>query len=217
MIRVINSDNAHLYSDLLDACFRLRHRVFVERRGWSDLARTDGREIDQFDTDDAVHFARVDETGRVLAYARILPTTGPHLLSDVYPWLCERPVPPTGAHVVEWTRHCVDPDEVAGRAAVKASNELILGVLEWCHARGITHATCQGDPLWITRTLQLGFGVEPLGLPQQIGDELVVALLFEIGEKAIRRTRTVCGIRHRDSVLAPMPVETGDMPVGLYA
>lgn len=195
MVHVISADNAHRYAEVLEACYRLRHRIFVEKRGWTDIARDDGREIDQFDTAEAVHFAAVGEDGEVLAYARILPTTGPHLLSDVYPWLCQRAEIPRGPHIVEWTRHCVDTDRLSGQAAVQASNELILAVLEWCEARGISHATCQGDPLWITRTLQLGFGVDPLGLPQMVGDELVVALLFEIGERAIKRTRAVCGRR----------------------
>ncbi|ODN72569.1 acyl-homoserine-lactone synthase [Methylobrevis pamukkalensis] len=218
MIHVLSADNAHLHQDTLDACFRLRHRVFVETRGWSDLARPDGREIDQFDTASAVHFVSTDRHGCILAYARLLPTTGPHLLADVYPQLCARAEIPRGPQIAEWTRHLVNPDAVRGAAAVQASNALILGILEWCHARGITHATCQGDPLWITRTLQLGFGVEPLGLPLEIGGETVIALLFEIGERAIRRTRAVCarGVRAMPAHEGRRPAESpADLPVVL--
>ncbi len=51
------------------------------------------REIDQFDHKHAMHMLYIEE-GKVLGYQRMLPSTRPHLLSDVMPELCEveRPV-----------------------------------------------------------------------------------------------------------------------------
>ena len=40
-----------LYARLLDDYFRIRHDIYVVERKWTELARPDGREIDQFDTD----------------------------------------------------------------------------------------------------------------------------------------------------------------------
>ncbi|HQG29590.1 MAG TPA: acyl-homoserine-lactone synthase, partial [Candidatus Ozemobacteraceae bacterium] len=86
MVHIITSRNAHLYEQELESCYRLRHQVFVEERGWNAIRRPDGREIDQFDTPSATHLAVIRD-GKLAAYSRILPTTEPHLLSDVYPWL----------------------------------------------------------------------------------------------------------------------------------
>src|SRR3712207_7392983 len=54
LFRSARHNRAH-HSDLIERCYRLRHRVFVEERHWEDLRRPDGRDVDQFDTADAIH------------------------------------------------------------------------------------------------------------------------------------------------------------------
>ena len=82
MIHIVTSDNLYLFKDEMEQAYRLRHRIFVEEMKWSDLAKPDGREIDQFDDEHAVHMLYV-ENGKVLGYQRMLPTTRPHLLSEL--------------------------------------------------------------------------------------------------------------------------------------
>ena len=82
MIHIVTPENQHLFHDEMEQAYRLRHKVFVEEAKWIDLAKPDGREIDQFDNQHAVHMLYVDD-GKVLGYQRMLPTTRPHLLSDV--------------------------------------------------------------------------------------------------------------------------------------
>ena len=107
MLHIVKAQNIHEYHKEMDQAYRLRHRVFVEERGWSDLARPDGREVDRFDTADAIHMLFVDQ-GEVLGYQRMLPSTKPHLLSEVLPQLCEEERP-VGPNIWEWTRYCVAP------------------------------------------------------------------------------------------------------------
>jgi len=72
-------------------------RAFECRRDcWRALAKPDGREIDLFDNEHAVHMLYI-ERGKVLGYQRMLPTTRPYLLSEVMPELCEGEHP-VGAH-----------------------------------------------------------------------------------------------------------------------
>ena len=123
----------------MEQAYRLRHKVFVEEMGWTDLAKPDGREIDQFDDKHAVHLLYI-EHGRVLGYQRMLPSTRPHLLSDVMPELCEvdRPV---GTHIWECTRHCVAKGHrEKGRFASPIANALLSGMVEWGLENGITTA-----------------------------------------------------------------------------
>jgi predicted GNAT family N-acyltransferase len=75
MIHIVTSDNLYLFKDEMEQAYRLRHRIFVEEMKWSDLAKPDGREIDQFDDEHAVHMLYV-ESGKVLGYQRMLPTSG---------------------------------------------------------------------------------------------------------------------------------------------
>ena len=74
--------------DLWEAVHRLRYRIFVEEMGWTDLDRPDQLEIDQFDHDEAEHHL-VIRNGELAGYQRMLPTTRPHLLTDVLSDLCE--------------------------------------------------------------------------------------------------------------------------------
>jgi acyl-homoserine lactone synthase len=105
VIHIVTPDNESFYRDEMEQAYHLRHQVFVKEMGWHNLAKPDGREIDQFDNKHAVHMLYIEE-GKVLGYQRMLPSTRPHLLSEVMPELCEveRPV---GAHIWEWTRFCV--------------------------------------------------------------------------------------------------------------
>jgi N-acyl-L-homoserine lactone synthetase len=60
MIHVISADNRHVYEDVLDQHFRLRHEIFVEERKWEVLRRPDGREIDAYDNEDAIYLLALD-------------------------------------------------------------------------------------------------------------------------------------------------------------
>jgi len=82
-VHVIRRDNRHLYRDVLENYFRIRHQIYVVERKWMDLDRPDKREIDQFDTDEAVYLIGLE--GRsIVAAMRLVPTTAPTLLSELF-------------------------------------------------------------------------------------------------------------------------------------
>jgi len=191
MIRIFRDVDTADHIDEMEQVWRLRHRVFVEEKGWHDLARPDGREIDQFDHEEAVHLC-VMRGSRVVAYARLLPTTRGHLLSDVLPELCRLRDVPRGEDTMEWTRHCVDPDHRGSTFAMgEAERELVLGIVEWASANGIDHLTAEGHPVWVSRLLRLGFGVEPLCLPTPIAGEMAMGMHITIAEDTLAKTRRV--------------------------
>lgn len=191
MIRIFQDVDVADHIDEMEQVWRLRHRVFVEEKGWHDLARPDGREIDQFDHEEAVHLC-VMRGARVVAYARLLPTTRGHLLSDVLPELCRLREVPRGDDTMEWTRHCVDPDHRGSTFAMgEAERELVLGIVEWASANGIDHLTAEGHPVWVSRLLRLGFGVEPLCLPTPIAGEMAMGMHITIAEDTLAKTRRV--------------------------
>ncbi|WP_407049192.1 acyl-homoserine-lactone synthase [Methyloraptor flagellatus] len=191
MILVIPHDQADQHTAVLEQAWRLRHRVFVEERGWSDLARPDQREMDAFDTEGATHICVM--RGQVLvAYARLLETTRPHLLSDVLSHLCQtRPIP-RGPNILEWTRHCVAPDyRGQGFALGQAERELMLAIVEHALENRIEHLTAEAHPVWITRLLRLGFEAEPLCLPTTVAGEPAIGLFISVSDKTLEKTRRV--------------------------
>ena len=88
VIHIVTPENDYRYRDEMEQAYRLRHQVFVEEMGRHNLAKPDGREIDQFDNKHAVHMLYI-EHGQVLGYQRLLPSTRPHLNSEIMPDLCE--------------------------------------------------------------------------------------------------------------------------------
>lgn len=186
MLHLVTSDNSNLYHKELDRAFRLRHKVFVEEKGWTDLRRDDGRETDRFDDEHAVHMLYV-EREHVVGYQRMLPTTRPHLLSEVLPELCEgeRPV---GSNIWEWTRYCVEQGHrERGRMLSPVANALLSGIVEWGLGSGVDTIVIEMNPLWLLRLVQLHFRVTPLGVPRLINGEETVAVTAKFDGRALDR------------------------------
>ena len=198
MIHVVTAQNADEYSDLMEEVWRFRHRQFVERLGWKELRSEDGREKDRFDTEDAIHLIALNE-GRIVGYTRLLRTSGPHLLRDIYPEIMEGQDWPRQRDVSEWTR-CIS-DENAGRIGdVQASHVLITGVLEFCLISGIRGMIVETHPKLVTWMLETGYRVETLHAPQVINAVPVVPVYIGATLAALRRHHEMFGIH--ESVLA---------------
>ncbi|MDN2566703.1 GNAT family N-acetyltransferase [Aquibium sp. A9E412] len=194
--------------DLWRAVHELRYRIFVEEMGWDDLRRPDGLEIDQFDHEDAVHHLAI-RNGELAGYQRMLPTTRPHLLTDVLGDLCEGPTP-TGPNIYELTRYAVAPHYREGRWGVSSvGSELIAGFIEWGMRTGVDQVIIEFEPMWVLRALQLRFLARPLGYQRTYGRQQVVATLLTFNE------HTLATVRERRNYDAP--VLAGGMPetVGL--
>ena len=165
MIELINNKNIHHYQDEMEQAYKLRHKVFVEEKGWNDLYKEDLREIDQFDNEHAIHMI-CKQDDRVVGYQRMLPTIRPHLLTEVLPELCET-VNPTGPHIWEWTRYAVEkPYRKGGKKLSPVANQLLSAIIEWGLANDINQIIIEMDTIWLLRLVQLNFLVTPLGIPQ---------------------------------------------------
>ncbi len=86
MQAIVHADGP-LSVELGSALARYRYHVFVEQLGW-DLPVEDERfERDQFDRSDTVYVIARDEAGSICGCARLLPTTRPYLLKELFPFL----------------------------------------------------------------------------------------------------------------------------------
>ncbi len=188
--------------ELFDAVHRLRHDIFVEEMGWADLARSDGLEIDQFDHEDAIHHL-VLRNGRLAGYQRLLPTTRPFLLPDLFPELCVGEIP-SGEDVYELTRYAVAAPFRDGRRNVPTvGSELIAGFVEWGLQNGVDKIVVEAEPMWVPRTLQMQFLATPLGYLRTYDRQQVIAILLQFNEStlaAIRQRRN-----HFEPVLHSLP------------
>ena len=112
---------------------------------------------------------------RVPGYQRMLPTVKPHLLSEVFPKLCEGPLP-RDLDTFELSRYCVAPGFREGRRGVSSvGSELMAGGVEWGLACGVKRVVTEVETIWVLRWLQLQFLVRPLGFETKIGKQQIVA------------------------------------------
>ena len=192
MIRIITSENINDYSDLSEKVWRFRHAQFVERLGWSELSSLDGREIDRFDTDDAIHLV-AEKDGRVVGYTRLLRTSGPHLLSDVYPQMMQGNDWPREDTVYERTR-CISDVDAGKFGDVQASHLLITGVLEFCLVAGIKGMIVETHPKLVTWMLETGYKVDTLNTPQDMNGVPVVPVYIGATDAALERHHQMFGI-----------------------
>src|SRR5208337_5571231 len=89
MLKLIEGSYASLFPREMDAMFRNRAEIFGERLGWEVVVK-DGYERDRFDDLNPLYLVSVDPaTGAYWGSLRLLPTTGPNMLRDVFPQLLE--------------------------------------------------------------------------------------------------------------------------------
>ena len=135
----VHGDGA-LPEDLDAALAHYRHRIFIEQLGWR-LPCADGRfERDQYDRDDTVYVVAHDESGSICGCARLLPTTEPYLLQELFPSLLADGIePPKAAAVWELSRFAAGTsDGMAGEdTGAWAVRPMLAAVVECAAKRGV--------------------------------------------------------------------------------
>lgn len=177
---------------------RLRCRVFSDRLDWDVLVR-DGMEIDQFDELGPVYLlSRADES--VHGCVRLLPSTGPTMLRDVFSPLLDGKAAPQDPRIWESSRFALDlPVDAprSDRGLAHATFELFAGMIEFGLAHSLVEIVTVTD-VRIERILRRAqWPLRRLGTPQTIGSTLAVAGSLEVSFGALERVRQACGIQGR--------------------
>ena len=190
-VHVVNHLNRCLYENEWDQFLRLRHRYFVEVNGWREPS-PDGRETDQFDTDDATYLLGIDD-GDVIASARVIPTSVPNMASDVFPHMCSRIGIPRRPDWADWTRSFVVENRRAlGRGGVQA--RMACAVMEYCLDEGIQMIGGIQQLYFLDRWERFGWDMEIAGMPERVGGEWCVVAYLKVSEAALEKGRSICGL-----------------------
>jgi len=180
-IHVVNAANRHLYVAELEDFFRARHAIYVEEKQWRDDDGS-GMEIDQFDTDEATYMIGIVDD-QVMTGTRLLPTTEPHMLSEVFPHSCNFTGVPRQPDVAEWTRGFIVPSfREKGHGPIKG--QFCGTVMEYCLNEGITRIGGIQDLYWLPLWKRFGWTVRQIGNPILIDDRWCVAAYFDVTQEA---------------------------------
>lgn len=193
MIIIIEGAERDRHSTLIDEMFRMRATVFADRLEW-DVTVTDGREIDRFDAEDPLYLLSLDErTGALQGAVRLLPTTGPNMLRDVFPVLVPGGAPASPL-IWESSRFAVNPATFnacerteANHVVNRTTIELLCGIVEVCQRAGVEHVVSVFDARMarIFRTIDCVF--EVIGTPTRIGRTMTYAGIFDMSDTMRKR------------------------------
>jgi len=189
MIHVISAANHHLYEDVLEEHFRIRHDIFVEERQWETLRKPDKREVDSFDNEDTIYLLAL-EGRRVIGGHRLYPTTKPSMMSEIFPHLAEVRGCPSDPLVWEWSRYFI----VRNRRDGNLNLRLMAAVQEFCLAEGIAKISAIMETWWLPRFQEAGFVVTPLGLPTLVENAWTMAALIDVSRKTLRAINERTGL-----------------------
>lgn len=185
----------------LRAMFAARKRVFIDLLKWDLPALAGEYEVDQFDTPDAYYLILLGPGGEHRASARLLPSTGTHLLGGLYPHLCDHGVP-HGPTIREISRFCLDPDQSAA-ARLAARNQLVTALAEHALREGITHYTGVAEESWFRQIMAFGWRCEALGGAVDDRGARLVGLCIHIDEHTLDSLK-------RTGVYAPLSLHLAD-------
>lgn len=161
---------------------RYRHTVFIERLGWR-LDTPAGVERDQFDRPDTVYVVAQDDGGRITGCVRLLPTTRPYLLGEVFPQLLNGLPPPASPDVWELSRFAAV--DLNGRAAPGSpfSASIAAALLREAVACAAAHGAkrlISVSPVGVERLIQrAGFRAHRAGAPTIVDGGAIVALWID--------------------------------------
>jgi N-acyl-L-homoserine lactone synthetase len=191
MIVRIESHNTHNYRHLIDKMHRLRGYVFRDRLGW-DVQVVDGRERDKYDDEQPLYIIYTDEQQReVRGSLRLLPTTGPTLLSECFADTLPDAANLCAPTIWECTRLCIDdrlldrgtPDEL-----LFASAKLLVGLGEVAISKGIDSILGNLDASMLRLYRRIGCDIEILGSTSRYGRAVYLGL-FPVTELVLRRVK----------------------------
>ncbi|OLP44789.1 acyl-homoserine-lactone synthase [Rhizobium oryziradicis] len=184
MLYVVESKNRAKFNALIDEMHVLRARVFHERLQW-DVNVFNGREVDVFDEADPLYLLSVNpQTGKLEGAVRLLATTGPNMLRDVFSVLLPDGLVVESPLIWESSRFCIDPD-LAGSGASRinrVTTELLCGLVEVGLIAGLTHIVSVFDARMARIFRSSNCPADTIGKPVRIGRVMTYAGLFEISQ-----------------------------------
>src|SRR6202035_5321191 len=196
MIRIVTKDNADRHVGHLYQMHRIRKTVFKDRLGW-DVTVSGEFEVDEYDALGPSYLLSIDSYGTVNGCVRLLPTTGPNMLRDIFPSFVTKAAVPCGERVWEASRFAVSGNTIAAEAGLsEATYDLLIGVLKFALSSGITTIACVVDVRMERILRRAGWQLERLGPARRIGNTVAMAGQLEVSAQTLRQLEARAGLAH---------------------
>jgi acyl homoserine lactone synthase len=185
MTLLVTKDNAGRHVVNLYQMHRLRKAVFKDRLGW-DVTVSGELEVDEFDALGPSYVLSTDGHGTVIGCVRLLPTTGPNMLRDIFPSLVTRAAVPCDERVWEASRFAVSGNAATTEAGLSHTTyDLLIGVLNFGLFNGIGAIACVVDVRMERILRRAGWHLDRLGSPQRVGKTVAMAGQLEVSTQIL--------------------------------
>lgn len=193
MIHIVTAENRHLFKHALMNMHRQRKSVFIDELRWR-LNAPQGLEIDDFDAADTTYLIdALDPRAPVRASSRLLPTTRPHLMSEVFADLCSDGVP-RAENVWEASRFCPGDHATTGQERRALLGPMIAGIMETALLFGIDKVTYVAGAAMAPLARDAGWKTTSLGPSRRLGRDRVTAFIADIDADGLKQVRARSGI-----------------------
>src|ERR1700687_469547 len=196
IIRIVTKDNADRLYINMRQMHRSRKTVFKDRLGW-DVTVSGEFEVDEYDALGPSYLLSIDSYGIVNGCVRLLPTTGPNMLRDIFPSFVTKAAVPRGERVWEPSRFAVSKNATAAEAGISQTTyELLIGVLKFGLSNGISTIACVVDVRMERILRRAGWQLERLGPAHRMGNTIALAGQLDVSAQILRQLETPAGPAH---------------------
>jgi acyl homoserine lactone synthase len=187
MMQTITGMTSDFSPEFESAIAQYRHKIFIERLGWQ-LPAENGMERDQFDRPDTLYVIARNANGAICGCARLLPTTRPYLLGDIFPnLLAGMPVPCDNAtwELSRFAVASVDTDTISQTEAARNTRTLLAAAIRSAAENGARRLITV-SPIGIERLFnRMGVHAHRAGPPVLVDGKPVFACWIEIDEQTV--------------------------------
>ena len=187
MIKTIYGIEENNHKQLFEQMFELRADQFKRRRKWS-VKVTNGQERDYFDELNPLYVMVVTQERDLLASVRLLPTTGPHMLADIFPELMGNEDIIRHPLIWESSRFCINPNLCESQfkdGTNQVTRTLLKGTFEVAQQAGMHQIVSVAD-LMVEKILKRsGCSVERIGQLYHYDGLATVAGLCDVSPETI--------------------------------
>lgn len=188
-MQLILPDRYGEFADELAEMHRLRYRVFKERLEWEVQVSGD-LEIDEFDALRPAYLLQGGPEGQIQGCVRLLPSTGPTMLRDVFSILLDGQPAPANPTIWESSRFALDVPRFARKPAAGLSRvtyELFAGMIEFGLSRGVARIVTVTDVRMERILRRAAWPLERIGEPRRLGRTTAVVGYLEVSRECRER------------------------------
>lgn len=200
MFVTIQAHEYEKHHKLIEQMFKLRKRVFFDQLHWS-VSVIDDQEQDDYDELRPVYLLWVSRNLHVLyGSIRLMPTTGPTLLYDVFRKTFPESLDLSAPDIWEGTRMCIDEIQISRDHPEIDTNRafslMLLALCECALAHGIQTMISNYEPHMRRIYRRAGVDVEELGRADGYGRLPVCCGAFEVSQLVLNKMRDALRIDH---------------------